>query len=248
VVDQQLAGRLRLVATGTNAPATGVACTVTAGQVRVSNWSLGRVPLAGQELAALAMAGAPGGSGIAGLLGSDVWSRFGGFRLDYRAGRLTVPAQEVPGSGGPAEPIGTRAAKPAPTRAPTAPAHRLPLTVIRHGGSVLVLVSVGIAGRPPVPFGLDTGSASSVIAADLAARLALPAAGPARKVAGVSCAASAQPVHVAAWRLGGVDLPAQNLLRIALPIAGMHGLVGSDVRYRFGSITLEFAAGHLLLG
>lgn len=72
--------------------------------------------------------------------------------------------------------------------------------------------------------------------------------GTARNVTGVACAASSQPVHGTAWRLGGVDLPAQNLLRIALPIPGVQGLVSSDMLFRFGSITLDYTAGHLLLG
>lgn len=232
LVDRSLADRLHLVVTGEKAHATGVACTAMAEQVQVANWSVGRVPLRAQTLTSLSMVGSPGGPGIAGLLGSDVWSRFGQFRLDYRAGRLTLP--------GPEQAV-------APAAVPDPAMGAVPMKVVHSGKETLALVPVTFDGHDPMMFVLDTGSSTSVVDRAVAQRLSLPPIGPAQHVAGVSCGTATQPVHVDSWRVGTVPLPAQNLDGIALAIPGLTGLLGSDVLYRFGTITVDYAGGRLIL-
>jgi predicted aspartyl protease len=233
VVDQNLATRLHLPSTGATLPATGVNCTARAGQVQVSDWSVGDVALRSQPLASLSMVGSSGGSGIAGLLGSDVWSRFGRFQLNYRSGQVTLPGPEQ---------------ATAPTSAPTPSAPGAPMAVIHSRLGTLAVVPVTLDGHGPLTFILDTGSSQSVVDRAVAQRLGLPLAGRARQVSGVSCAAAAQPVHVTSWQVGTVGLAAQNLDSVALPIPGLNGLMGSDVLYRFGTITIDYAASRLVIG
>lgn len=238
LVDRSLADRLHLVVTGRTTPATGVACTAAAEEIQVANWSLGPVPLRAQTLASLSTVAAPGGPGIAGLLGSDVWSRFGQFRLDYRAGRLMLPGPEQ---------ATAPSAVPVPADV-SAPANSLvPMTVVHPGTGTLALVPVTLVGHGPLMFVLDTGSSTSVVDHNVAQQLSLPPVGRARNVAGVSCGTTTQPVHIESWQVGAVGLPAQNLDGIALAIPGLTGLLGSDVLYRFGTITIDYANGHLVL-
>ncbi|MGB8963452.1 MAG: pepsin/retropepsin-like aspartic protease family protein [Pseudonocardiaceae bacterium] len=240
LVDRSLADRLQLPPTGTTASATGVGCTVPAGHVQVADWSVGTVPLRAQPVTSLPMAGAPGGPGIAGLLGSDVWSRFGRFQLDYRAGQVLLPGPEQATA-----PTADPAVPP-----PSAPAgRRVPMTVVHsQTGGTLALVPVSLDGLEPKKFVLDTGSSSSVVDRGVAQQLSLPPVGKTHQASGVSCAATSQPVHVASWQVGAVPLFAQNVESIALPIPGLEGLVGSDVLYRFGTVTVDYAAGQLVLG
>lgn len=241
LVDRSVADRLRLPVTPTATQATGVACTSAAGQVQVPDWSVGQLPLHPQMLASLSLGLPPGSPHIAGLLGSDVWSRFGQFRLDYRAGRLMLPGHEQPST--PTAPTGDHG-----DTALAALGNRLvQMTIIHPGSGTLALVPVTIGGQGPMKFVLDTGSSSSVVDRSVAQRLALPPAGKAQRAAGVSCATTTQPVHVATWQVGAVDLPAQNLDSIALAIPGLTGLLGSDVLYRFGTITVDYASGRLAL-
>jgi len=217
---------------------------VPAGHVQVASWSVGAVPLRAQPLTSLPMAGAPGGPGIAGLLGSDVWSRFGQFQLDYRAGRVLLPGPEqaTAPTSGPASPA---SGAPAPSASAS---QRVPMTIVHSKSGTLALVPVSLDGLEPRKFVLDTGSSVSVVDRTVAQQLSLPAVGHTHKASGVSCAATSQPVHVASWRVGAVTLPAQNVDSIALPIPGLEGLLGSDVLYRFGTVTIDYAGGQLVLG
>jgi len=239
LVDRTLADQLQLTSTGTTTPATGVGCTRAAGHVQVPSWSVGEIPLRAQTLTSLPVAGATGGPGIAGLLGSDVWSRFGRFQLDYRAGQVLVP--------GPEQATAPTSAPPSATD-PAPGSQRVPMTVIRSGASTVAVVPVTIEGVGPKKFALDTGASNSVVDRRVTQQLSLPPVGRPRNAAGVSCSAASQPVHVASWRVGAVTLPAQDLDSIALPIPNLDGLLGSDVLYRFGTVTIDYAASTLVLG
>lgn len=236
LVDRTLADQLQLTPTGTTTPATGVGCTRAAGHVQMPSWSVGDVALRAQTLTSLPMSGAPGGPGIVGLLGSDVLSRFGRFQLDYRAGQVLLPGPE-------------QATAPTSADTPSAPgSQHVPMTVIRSGASTVAVVPMTLDGVGPKRFALDTGASSSVVDRGVAQQLSLPPVGRPRHAAGVSCSATSQPVHVASWRVGEVALPAQNVDAIALPVPGLDGLLGSDVLYRFGTVTIDYAAGSLVLG
>lgn len=118
----------------------------------------------------------------------------------------------------------------------------------------LALVPVYIDGRGPLPFALDTGASRSLISANLAEQLHLPARGSAGMLQGVTGAASAENYAVASWRAGSITLPPALIAAIGSPAAGtatrLHGpvgLLGSDVLSRYGKIAIDYDKGLLVL-
>jgi predicted aspartyl protease len=80
LVDKTVATALKLVPTGKSVPISGVAGSGVAQTVRVTNWSVGDSKLPASNLVTLSGGGI---GGTAGLLGSDVLSRFGKITIDY---------------------------------------------------------------------------------------------------------------------------------------------------------------------
>jgi len=118
----------------------------------------------------------------------------------------------------------------------------------------LALVPVFIDGHGPLPFALDTGASRSLISANLADQLHLPARGSAGMLEGVTGAASAENFAVASWRAGTIKLPASMIAAIGSQTAGavtrLHGpvgLLGSDVLSRYGKIAIDYDKGLLVL-
>jgi hypothetical protein len=118
----------------------------------------------------------------------------------------------------------------------------------------LALVPVFIDGHGPLPFALDTGASRSLISANLADQLRLPARGSAGMLRGVTGAASAENFAVASWRAGTIKLPPSMIAAIGSPTAGaatrLHGpvgLLGSDVLSRYGKIAIDYDKGLLVL-
>jgi predicted aspartyl protease len=88
VVDLSLARKLGLKTVGKPIRISGVGCTSSAHNVRLSNWRIGRQGLSSVTVTSTRIAGANGSA--FGLLGSDVLSRFGAVTIDYRHARLTL--------------------------------------------------------------------------------------------------------------------------------------------------------------
>lgn len=83
LIDSTLADALGLGVTGKKVEMTGVAATAQADQVRVQGWRLGNVPLPPYTLISMPMAKLEQDSGMKGLLGSDILSKFEVITLDY---------------------------------------------------------------------------------------------------------------------------------------------------------------------
>ena len=92
LIAASLAQRLGLQPTGNSQPITGIGGVEQAVFVKVSNWNTGPIKLPSVSIASAAIPHSEG-SNLQGLLGSDIWSRFGKFTLDYSAGTLTVYKQ-----------------------------------------------------------------------------------------------------------------------------------------------------------
>ena len=89
VVDSRLASQLRLPSTGTEQAVTGVSGTSEAQRVRVSSWRVDAVPLPDTTILSLRLP-AGGGPDLAGLLGSDMLSRYRTVTIDYGGGTVTL--------------------------------------------------------------------------------------------------------------------------------------------------------------
>src|SRR5579883_982158 len=92
LIAPSLVRRFGLQVTGSSQSISGIGGVQQATPVSISNWSTGSIHL---PSAVIVSASIPHerGSGFVGLLGSDIWSRFGKFTLDYSGGTLTVYKQ-----------------------------------------------------------------------------------------------------------------------------------------------------------
>ncbi|MGO8871741.1 MAG: aspartyl protease family protein, partial [Acidimicrobiales bacterium] len=73
-------------------------CSTVVLDASVDRWSVGSIALAAQPVAVVRMPGFGLRGQPEGVLGSDVLSRFGTVRIDYRAQQLTVSGPEGPTS------------------------------------------------------------------------------------------------------------------------------------------------------
>ena len=90
VIDQTLARRLGFAISPSHHQLTGVNATQSAGRIAIRHWRIGKVSLPAEPLLTLALASDKRGAGLAGLIGSDNLSRFGGFLLNYRQAVLIL--------------------------------------------------------------------------------------------------------------------------------------------------------------
>lgn len=93
LVDSPLAQKLNLQPVGTPAPISGIANTTPAQPVRITHWHIEGLTLPADTAVAADLNGTQRGSGLKGLVGSDVWRMFGTITIDYKAQTLTVAHQ-----------------------------------------------------------------------------------------------------------------------------------------------------------
>lgn len=215
--------------------AQGAACASptsagTTPRLELSDWRVGGVQLPTTDVVALAGFGSGAGT-IDGLLGSDALAGLSAVKVDYLTARATLgPA--------PAKPAGRQVA----------------LTVARSMGEVYPIAAVTIGARH-YSFVVDTGASESTLTPADAAQLHLASAGQSVSVSGATCSAEVNQFRVGAWHVGGVSLPAQDMLSTTLPYADLpepmgqvSGLVGANVLASFGTVTIDYARKRLTLG
>lgn len=83
LIDRSLADQLDLPATGKTLEMSGVTASAEADQVRVAHWRIGDVELPAYTFVSMPLARLDRESGMRGLLGSDILSRFDTITLDY---------------------------------------------------------------------------------------------------------------------------------------------------------------------
>jgi predicted aspartyl protease len=251
-VDSQVVKALHLRSAGKSTKVSGASCSESVRPVKVSSWSVGTIALQGQTVTSSSVPNFGLHNAPAGLLGSDVLSRFGAVRLDYKNQKLILPGAE-----GPAQPVTQRIVK-GPGSTPT-PADLLagyptpttiPIDVVEADHQVVALAPVQFASFPKGIFILDTGSSSSAVASLTASALKLTKVPKKLKVSGVACQVNAPEYKSGKWSLGGTPLRPQALVSLKLPgisIAGVEGLLGSNQLSFFGSIVIDYAGGRLLI-
>ena len=109
-----------------------------------------------------------------------------------------------------------------------------------------VTVPVHINGAGPFEFVLDTGANRTVISAELAAKLALPDAGPA-EVHGIAGVEPAPTVMVAQLEAASLTAKGLRLPALLQDRLGADGLLGVDV-LRHRRVLIDFRAGRVTIG
>lgn len=100
LVDTPLARKLNLQKVGTPAPISGIASTTPAQPIRITNWHIESLTLPADTAVAADLSGSERGSGLQGLVGSDVWRKIGTITINYSAQTLSVKHQGSLAPGG----------------------------------------------------------------------------------------------------------------------------------------------------
>ena len=245
IVDTQLSQRFHLHQVGAPEQAAGIGCSATVVPEQVSSWSVGSLTLRSQAVLSTSLPNLDASQPLDGVIGSDVLSRFGAVRIDYRTqtmslggreslsptnnsalqGRASIPAQFLKG-----------------VRVDTA------LTVVTQKGAVGIYVPVRFDGAEPQLFIVDTGAEISMVSLLLAHTLHLVTSH--QKVtlsATIGCPVDLTEVQSGRWTLGSDSLEPQ--LIASLPASGLKadGLIGSDVLSRDGAVVIDYRGARLLL-
>ncbi|HLW00195.1 MAG TPA: retropepsin-like aspartic protease [Ktedonobacterales bacterium] len=93
LISSAVAQQLGLPVAGSAEPISGIGGVTQAVPVKVSDWNTGSIRLPSVTIASAAIPHERGSTGFQGLLGSDIWSKFGKFTLDYSSSTLTVYQQ-----------------------------------------------------------------------------------------------------------------------------------------------------------
>lgn len=91
VIDFEVVRKLGLKTIGDPVTITGIACSGTAGRLRIPRWRAGGIELPAAEIQTIDMPSPE----IDGLLGSDILSTFGAITVDYDSERLLVGAERT---------------------------------------------------------------------------------------------------------------------------------------------------------
>ena len=251
VFDSSLAKKLHLSWSGPSVGSQGAGCTASSRPASVTTWAVGGLTLTPQSVQVQSMPGFGGSGNPWGLLGSDVWSRFGALRFDFRRGTLTVPGTEAAPPTSDIE-ITPDSGRPTPLALIAAPPVMTAPMVVDSGPTYTeMLVNVDIGRLSGLPFAPDTGSSGSLIDTATAKRAHLTFS---RYQEGGSTVCSTITTHFAvsgSWSLNGSALPGTLMSTVDLgPVsqAGFAGLLGSDVMSRFASVVFDYRGGRLLLG
>jgi hypothetical protein len=246
VVDTQLSRRFHLRQVAVPQQAAGIGCQATVVPEDVSSWSVGGLDLKPQVVVSASLPNIAKSQPLAGVIGSDVLSRFGSIRIDYRTQTMSLGEPES------TSPTSDNVLQ-GPTLTPT-PARFLKnvrvtaeLTILVRNGMVETLAPIRFDGSGAQLFVVDTGAAVSAVSRLLARSLRLMAAQHSVSVSGFGCRVTLAEVRSGRWTLGSASL-APRLIAM-LPASGVKvdGLVGSDVLSRFGAVVIDYRGAPMLL-
>jgi hypothetical protein len=247
VVDTQLSRRFHLSQVGAPEQAAGIGCSTTVVAERVPNWSVGGLTLSPQVVLSTSLPNLGASLPLAGVIGSDVLSRFGAVRIDYRARTIRLAGPES------ASPTGDDALQ-GPTSTPTPPQFlrgvraEAALTVVAHQGAVGVYAPIRFDRSATQLFIVDTGAEISMVSSGLAHSRHLVAARQSVSLpAAFGCPVTLTEVQSGRWTLGSAPLDPQAVA--LLPTSGLKadGLLGSDVLSRYGAVVIDYRGARILL-
>jgi hypothetical protein len=249
IVTTSLARKVGLRAIGQPLEIGGADCTAEAHSAQITKWNVAglvlqpeivtylNVPLFGQK-------GQPDG-----VIGSDVWSRFGAMRLDFRRGLITVPGPEHA-----APTAGTVIAGPTAQPVPSSLLHgRADVTVPMHvdlqPDATGIMIQVKLGTHPAADFTADTGASQSAIDSGVARQFGLRPLRAHVRQSTVCTVTTLPEVESGPWSVAGHQLRPQPLGSTGLEATtGLAGLLGADQMSLFGSVIFDYSGGRLILG
>jgi predicted aspartyl protease len=250
IVTTALAKKVGLAPIGTPIAIGGAGCAAEGHTSRVTRWSVAGLPLQPQDVTSLnvplfGQKGEPDG-----VIGSDVWSRFGAMRLDFARGTLTVPGPE---HGAPHHEtvISGPSTSPVPgSLLPGRAAVIAPMRVDMARGFTGISVTVAVGGsNAAAKFTPDTGASMSAIDSGVATNLGLTPVGTRVRQSTVCTIATLPEFRTGPWSIAGHPLKPQSLGAVGLErTTGVAGLLGADQMSHFGSVIFDYSGGRLLLG
>lgn len=247
VINKQLSRRFNLHRVGAAQPAAGIACSTLVVPEQLSRWSVGGLSLRPQVAFSASLPNLEPNQPLAGVIGSDVLSRFGSVRIDYQRQTVSFGAaeSESPTANGVVRgPTSTLT----PAQFVTDVHAEAQLTIVARQGGVVAYAPMRFDGSGVQLFAVDTGAAVSNISPLLARSLHLSSAH--RRVelsAAFGCPVNLTEVRSGPWTLGSTSLPPQ--LVASLPTSGLKiaGLLGSDALSRFGAVVIDYRAARIIL-
>lgn len=252
LVDAKVAKRLHLPALTQPHTANSFGCRRQESFTKPIALSVDGLPLRPQSLLVGTLAN-PSLPALAGLLGSDVLSRFAAIRVDYRTATITLARPEAAPLDHDLFAHGQASAVPRSWLRPSWRPVPAEVHVFNEFG-VLSAVNPGVHVTAPVTiagkslrFIVDTGASRSVIANRVAAGL-LPQTGTrSHSYAGLDCPIVNPNYRVRDWSLGNWPLPGQVLFGNDLGFSD-DGLLGSGTLEQFEPVIIDYADAVLLLG
>jgi predicted aspartyl protease len=245
VVDTRLADRFHLASAGAARRAAGIACTASVSPVRIERWSLGGAALAPQVVVAHSLPRLGARRSIDGIVGSDVLSRFAAVRVDYRTSTLTLASSE--GAPLPAGLVTGPTARPDPALLDGKIRADAGIDVESHDGEVAAFAPVRFRGRSALPFLVDTGAATTAVAASLVREDHLASSPGVDHVSGFGCSATLHEALSGPWSVGQAALMPRKVAILPADGIAVDGLLGSDVLISAGSVVLDYRAARLVL-
>jgi hypothetical protein len=248
-IDANLAQRLHIPLSGKAQSYSGAGCSGTERSGHLGAWSVAGLPLRPQAVSVTTLPHFGGPGQPDGLIGSDVWSRFGAIRIDLAHQDIVVPGRE-----GPLPRKELLVKRPSKQPLPAAlvkgtPKVTAPMQTDISKDGTLILVKVAFGSHGANDFTPDTGASTSLVDTSVARTAGLaPVA--ARERQNTACSVQTlKEVASGPWSLAGHRLPPQALLETHLLTSGpAAGLLGADVMAKFGSVVLDYRGGRFVLG
>ena len=246
VIDKQLAQRFHLHQVGAPQQAAGIACSATVVPEQLASWSVGGIALRSQVVFSASLPDLEPNQPLAGVIGSDVLSRFGSVRIDYHNKTVSLGAAESasPTANGVVQgPTST----PTPTQFTKDIRAEAALTIVARQGGVVAYAPIRFAGSITQPFVVDTGAAVSNISSLLARTLHLESAH--RSVefsAAFGCPVKLTEVKSGGWRIGSTTLTPESLAMLPRSGSQAVGLLGSDILSHFGAVVIDYRGARIL--
>jgi hypothetical protein len=217
------------------------------------------LPLAPQTLTAVRIPRIGGPGEPVGVIGSDVWNRFGAFRVDFHRADLVVPGRERAAPRGAVTITGPVVSRLASALIHGAARFDAPMTVEASATTVVLRTPVAFGSDTARGFIPDTGAVVSVVDTGVATAVGLTRLDEKTTQSTVCSVVASRDVLTGPWRLigsrHGAAAPASDTLEpqavatmdlASLP--GVAGFLGADQMSRYASVVFDYAGGRILFG